>query len=85
MSEAEPESPSLTFAEWIRTIGGPRSLSKMVPVPVPVPISTPEEAPLNCTTTVSSGSAALSPCTATVTVLLASPGANVKVPELSAV
>ena len=66
----EPLSPSATLGELMVTFDV--SSSVIVPVPVPVPIRAPlrKETPLNCATTVSSGSSRVSPCTATVTVLL---------------
>ena len=66
----EPLSPSFTLGESMETESASSFL--IVPIPVPVPMSTPapKESPLNRTTTVSSGSGVLSPCTATVTVLL---------------
>ena len=56
----------------------------MVPVAVATSIVV-FVAPLNCTTTVSSNSATVSPVTDTVTDLLVSPGAKVRVPAVSAV
>ena len=80
---ADPLLPSVTLGDEIDRLGGSSS-SVIVPVPVAVEMVAPEAA-LSCTCTVSPGSSRVSPCTATVTVLVVSPAANDSVPEASAV
>ena len=78
----EPAFPSAALGESIESRG--TSSSVIVPVPVPVPITAFVGA-LSVTTTVSFGSSAVSPATATVIVRLVAPGPKVSVPEASGV
>ena len=78
-----PASPSLTRGESMESAETVSS-SAIVPVPDAVPTAAPSALP-SVTTTVSSDSAALSPITDTVMVLLLSPAAKVRVPGASAV
>ena len=69
---------SVTVTSLIDRAGTP-SLSRMVPTPWPS--ATPAfTAPDRLRENVSSSSSTVSPCTATVMVVLVSPGANVSVP-----
>ena len=77
-----PLSPSVTLAEPIETVGNASS-SVIVPVPVPVKMVALVGL-LNFTATVSFGSSKVSPFTVTAMLLVVSPAAKVKVPEVSA-
>ena len=81
-SVAGPPFPSATFGEEIDSSGGSSS-SAMVPVAVAAG-SVARDGALNLTTTVSSGSSAPSPVTATAMVLLVSPARKVSVPAAMA-
>ena len=70
--------------ESARVTVGASSSSVIVPVPLAVPIPA-FPAPLNATTTVSSGSSVVSPVTDTVIVSLVSPAVKVSVPPVTAV
>ena len=72
-----PLSPSVALAEPMDRVGSGVSSSVIVPVPVPTSSRALKESPLNATSTVSSDSASVSPCTASVTVLRVCPGLKV--------
>ena len=75
-----PRFPSFTLGASMDSVGAPSS-SRIVPVTLAVAFV----GPLSVTTTVSSASSSASPVTATSTVRLVVPAANVSVPSAMAV